>query len=59
MPTPVDIARAMASGDKDIVVSPNNRVAHWHERVDMAQWWADYLDVLRKGAEVVPMRAAG
>ena len=23
----------------------------------MAQWWADHLDVLRKGAEVVPMRA--
>ena len=23
----------------------------------MAQWWADHLDILRKGAEVVPMRA--
>jgi len=25
--------------------------------VAMAQWWSDYLDGLRKGAEVVPIKA--
>ncbi|OYX76124.1 MAG: hypothetical protein B7Y82_14105 [Sphingomonadales bacterium 32-65-25] len=24
----------------------------WQERVVMAQWWADHLDILRKGAEM-------
>jgi hypothetical protein len=27
------------------------------ERVDMARWWAEYLDVLRIGADVLPVRA--
>ncbi|HZV58634.1 MAG TPA: integrase, partial [Sphingobium sp.] len=31
-----------------------HRGAHWQERVAMAQWWSDYLDTLRKGAEIVP-----
>jgi hypothetical protein len=30
--------------------------AYWEERVRMAQWWADYLDNLRKGAEIVRSR---
>lgn len=31
-----------------------HRVAHWKERVEMAQWWSDYLDALRNGAEILP-----
>jgi hypothetical protein len=31
---------------------------HWEDRVRMAQWWADHLDVLRKGAKVIPMKPA-
>lgn len=31
---------------------------YFEERVAMAAWWADYLDTLRKGADVVPMRRA-
>jgi hypothetical protein len=27
--------------------------AHWEERVEMAQWWSDHLDVLRCGAKIV------
>ena len=53
--SPDAIERALAH--KDIVRAAYHRGAHWQERVDMAKWWADYLDVLRKGAEVVPMRA--
>ena len=33
-----------------------HRGAHWAERVEMAQWWADYLDRLREGAAIVPFR---
>jgi hypothetical protein len=31
------------------------RGSFWKERVEMAQWWADHLDTLRKGGEVVRM----
>ena len=34
-----------------------NRTAHLPARREMMQRWADYLDKLRKGAEVVPLRA--
>jgi hypothetical protein len=30
-----------------------HRSAHWQERVEMAQWWSNYLDQLRKGADIV------
>ena len=33
-----------------------NRTAHLDERRKMMQTWADYLDALRKGAEVIPFR---
>ena len=32
-----------------------NRTAHLPERRKMMQTWADYLDALRKGAEVIPL----
>jgi integrase len=58
---PDAIERALAHGDSDKVRAAYHRGAHWKERVDMAQWWSDYLDQLRKGADVVPFpdRAAG
>lgn len=58
---PDAIERALAHGDTDKVRAAYHRGAHWQERVEMAQWWSDYLDVLRKGAEIVPFpdRAAG
>ena len=31
----------------------------WTERVRMMQAWADYLDKLRQGGEIVPLRSAG
>jgi integrase len=52
------IERALAHKDKDAVRAAYHRGQHWQERVDMAQWWADYLDTLRTGAEVVPFPSA-
>ena len=50
------IERALAHGDTDGVRAAYHRGAHWAERVTMAQWWSDYLDTLRKGGAVVPMK---
>jgi len=52
---PDAIERALAHGDKDKVRAAYHRGAHWKERVEMAQWWSDYLDQLRRGADVVPL----
>ena len=41
-----DIRRAYARGE------------HWEERVRMMQWWADYLDQLKKGSPVIPLTPA-
>jgi integrase len=56
--SPDAIERALAHKDKDIVRAAYHRGAHWKERVEMAQWWADYLDTLKLGAAIVPIRAA-
>jgi hypothetical protein len=36
-----------------------NRSPYWQERVEMAQWWSDYLDTLRQGAEIIPLKFGG
>ena len=51
---PDAIERALAHGDTDKVRAAYHRGAHWQERVQMAQWWSDHLDTLRKGADIVP-----
>jgi integrase len=48
---PDAIERALAHGDSDKVRAAYHRGTHWKERVEMAQWWSDYLDDLRKRAE--------
>ncbi len=50
------IERALAHKGSDRVRSIYHRGAHWDERVKMAQWWSDYLDQLRDGAEILPFR---
>lgn len=50
------IERALAHGDSDSIRAAYHRGAHWDERVRMAQWWSDYLDRLREGGKVVPLR---
>lgn len=56
---PDAIERALAHGESDKVRAAYHRGAHWQERVDMAQWWSDYLDTLREGAAILPFRAKG
>lgn len=51
--SPDAIERALAHQDPDAVRRAYARGSHWLERVNMAQWWADHLDTLRKGADVV------
>lgn len=52
--SPDAIERALAHKDKDAVRAAYHRGQHWQERVDMAQWWADHLDTLRTGADILP-----
>jgi integrase len=47
------IERALAHKDRDSIRAAYHRGAHWAERVEMAQWWANYLNTLRNGADVV------
>lgn len=58
---PDAIERALAHADEDRVRAAYHRGAHWKERVEMAQWWSDYLDQLRIGADIVrlPKKEAG
>ncbi|WP_299195396.1 integrase arm-type DNA-binding domain-containing protein [uncultured Erythrobacter sp.] len=55
---PDAIERALAHGDSDKVRAAYHRGAHWKERVKMMKWWSDYLDQLREGAQVVPIKTA-
>lgn len=50
------IERQLAHGERDSVRAAYNRAEHLPERRKMMQWWADYLDGLREGAEVIPIR---
>lgn len=53
---PDAIERALAHKDRDPIRAAYHRGAHWAERVQMAQWWSDYLDQLRRDGAVVPIR---
>ena len=53
--SPDAIERALAHQDNDEIRRAYNRGAYWNERVTMAQWWADHLDTLRKGGEIIPL----
>jgi integrase len=49
------IERALAHKDSDNVRAAYHRGTHWDERVRMAQWWSDYLDQLRDGAQILTL----
>jgi len=53
---PDAIERALSHADSNQVRAAYNRGAHWPERVEMAQWWSDHLDMLRDGGEVIAFR---
>lgn len=52
---PDAIERALAHGISGAGRGPYARSTHWDERVEMAQWWSDYLDTVRLGAKVIPL----
>jgi hypothetical protein len=56
---PDAIERALAHGEPDKVRGSYHRGKHWEERVAMAQWWSDYLDRLRDGAEICRFHPPG
>ena len=47
--SPDAIERALAHMVSGEVRRIYNRSAYWTERVQMAQWWSDYIDELREG----------
>ncbi len=51
------IERALAHEESDDVRRAYARGQHWAERVQMAQWWADYLDTLKTGATILRLPA--
>lgn len=51
--SPDAIERALAHKDKDAIRGAYHRGMHWQERIEMAQWWSDHLDALRKGEAVM------
>ncbi|MET4233385.1 integrase [Bradyrhizobium sp. LA6.10] len=52
------IERQLAHMEADEVRAAYNSAEYWDERVRMMQWWADYLDDLRKSGAVVPIAKA-
>lgn len=54
---PDAIERQLSHRDKNIVRRAYNRADYMDERREMMQAWADYLDALRDGAQVMPVNA--
>lgn len=50
------IERQLAHAERDSIRSAYNYAQHMPERKRMMQSWADYLDGLKKGAEILPFR---
>jgi len=50
------IERQLCHKEKDATVAAYAREKHLPERIRMMQAWADYLDALRDGADVIPIR---
>ncbi|UOR16735.1 tyrosine-type recombinase/integrase [Qipengyuania aquimaris] len=51
---PDAIERSLAHSDRNAIRGVYNRASYWNERVEMHQWWSDFLDRLREGGEVLP-----
>ena len=49
------IERQLAYGERNKVSAAYNFAEHLPERRKMMQTWADYLDKLKAGAEVIPL----
>jgi len=56
--SPDAIERQLCHMPKDKVRAAYNRAGYLPERVKMMQAWADYLDGLKNGAQVIPFKKA-
>ncbi len=52
------IERQLAHGERNKVRAAYNRSQYLAERTEMMQWYSDYLDGLKTGADVVPINKA-
>ena len=52
---PDAIERQLAHKDDNKLRSAYNRAQYLEERKGMMQQWADYLDTLKNGADVIPI----
>jgi len=52
------VERSLAHSDGGTTRGAYHRGKHWDERVLMAQWWSDHLDMLRTGGKVLPFATA-
>lgn len=51
------IERQLAHKDRNKVRATYNQAEYAHERREMLQWWADYVDSLKQGSNVIPINA--
>jgi integrase len=51
------IERALAHVDNSAIRRAYNRSEYWEERVKMMSWWADRCDDLKRGGEIIVLRA--
>ena len=57
--SPDVIERQLAHAERNKVRAAYNRAQYMAERRKMMQAWADYLDALREGAQVIPFKRKG
>ena len=50
------VERQLAHCERDEVRGAYNRAEYLPERRKLMQWWGDYLDKVKAGAEVVPFK---
>jgi integrase len=55
---PLMIEANLAHGPRDRLGRSYNRTQYLKQRFEMAQQWADYLDKLATGADVIPLKVA-
>ena len=48
----------LAHAERNKIRAAYNRVKYLPQRTKMMQQWADYLDTLKDGAEIIPFRHA-
>jgi integrase len=53
------IERQLAHGDPDAIRGTYNHASYLNQRREMMQWWADHLEKLETGNNVVPVQFGG